>query len=120
MDTAVAAGKGVSRIVGTGVKTPMNFCLGAARGFRNAPRLYNDDTVRPAEKVTDFASGLKVAGKEFGYGIFDGISGLVTQPLRGAEKEGAVGLIKGFGKGLGGFFFKNSAGELSLHLSSEG
>ncbi|EOO00695.1 putative glycosyltransferase family 28 domain-containing protein [Phaeoacremonium minimum UCRPA7] len=114
MDTAIAAGKGVSRIVGTGVKTPMNFCLGAARGFRNAPRLYNDDTVRPTEKVTDFASGLRVAGKEFGYGIFDGISGLVTQPIRGAEKEGPVGFVKGFGKGLGGFFFKNSAAIWSI------
>ncbi|KAK3693580.1 hypothetical protein B0T22DRAFT_421016 [Podospora appendiculata] len=109
LEAAIDAGKGVTRIVDTGVKMPMNFCLGLARGFRNAPKLYSDDTVRPTEKVTDFASGLRVASKEFGYGLFDGISGLVTQPLRGAEKEGGIGLLKGFGKGIGGLILKPSA-----------
>lgn len=111
VDAAVAAGTSVSRIVTTGVKTPMNVCLGLARGFRNAPRLYNDETVRPTEKVTDFASGIRIAAKEFGYGMFDGIGGLVTQPLKGAEKEGGMGLIKGFGKGIGGLILKPASGE---------
>ncbi|EFQ25397.1 glycosyltransferase family 28 domain-containing protein [Colletotrichum graminicola M1.001] len=114
VDAAVAAGTSVSRIVTTGVKTPMNVCLGLARGFRNAPRLYNDDTVRPPEKVTDFSSGVKVAAKEFGYGMFDGIGGLVTQPLKGAEKEGVPGLIKGFGKGIGGLIFKPASAVWSV------
>ncbi|KAF4121720.1 UDP:flavonoid glycosyltransferase YjiC, YdhE family [Geosmithia morbida] len=110
MDTAIGAGRSVGRIVTTGVKTPMNFCLGLAKGFRNIPRLYNDDTVRQPEKVTDFGSGIKVATKEFGFGLYDGISGLVTQPMRAAEKEGASGLIKGFGKGIGGLITKPAAG----------
>lgn len=110
VETAVDAGRNVGRVVTTGVKSPMNFCLGLAKGFRNVPRLYNDDTVRPTEKVTDFSSGIKVAGKELGLGFFDGISGLVTQPIRGAEKEGASGLIKGFGKGIGGLIAKPAAG----------
>ena len=108
----MGAGNSIGNIVTTGVKTPMNFCLGLARGLRNAPKLYNDDTVRPAEKVTDLTSGIKVAGKEFGLGLFDGITGLVTQPLRGAEKEGAAGLVKGFAKGIGGIIFKPAAGKL--------
>ncbi|KAL5314993.1 hypothetical protein ACEPPN_017643 [Leptodophora sp. 'Broadleaf-Isolate-01'] len=109
IDNATRAGKGISRIVGAGLKSPMDFTLGIARGFHNAPKLYGDDTVRPQEKVTDFQSGLKAAGKEFGYGMFDGITGLVTQPLRGAEKEGAAGLIKGIGKGIGGLILKPGA-----------
>ena len=109
--SAMEAGRGISNIVTTGAKTPMNFCLGLARGFRNAPKLYNDDTVRPQEKVTGLASGLKVAGKEFGFGLFDGITGLITQPMRGAEKEGGVGLIKGIGKGIGGLVLKPSSGK---------
>ncbi|OTB17502.1 glycosyltransferase family 1 protein [Daldinia sp. EC12] len=113
-ERAIRAGKSVNNIVATGIKSPMNFCLGAARGFRNAPTLYNDDTVRPAEKVTSFASGLKVAGKEFGFGIFDGITGLVTQPIRGAEKDGGIGLVKGFGKGIGGFLLKPAAALWSI------
>ncbi|KAJ8104937.1 hypothetical protein ONZ43_g7624 [Nemania bipapillata] len=88
--------------------------MGLARGFRNAPNLYNDDTVRPTEKVTSFSSGLKVAGKEFGFGLYDGITGLVTQPLKGAEKEGGAGLLKGFGKGIGGLILKPAAAVWSL------
>ncbi|KAB5578470.1 glycosyltransferase family 28 domain-containing protein [Coniochaeta sp. 2T2.1] len=114
LETAIGAGKGVQRIVETGMRTPLNFTMGLARGFRNAPRLYNDDTVRREERVTDFASGLKIAGKEFGLGMFDGISGLVTQPLRGAQKEGAAGLAKGFGKGIGGLVLKGGAAVWSL------
>lgn len=115
LDAALGAsletGKGVTRVVETGVKTPMNFCMGLAKGFRNAPRLYNDDTVRKQEKVTGLASGVVLAGKEFGFGLFDGITGLVTQPYKGAEKEGVQGLIKGFGKGIGGLMLKPAAGE---------
>ncbi|TEY85704.1 hypothetical protein BOTCAL_0013g00120 [Botryotinia calthae] len=109
IENAVGAGKGISRIVGAGLKSPMDFTLGLARGFHNAPKLYGDDTVRPQEKVTDFQSGLKAAGREFGYGMFDGITCLVTQPLRGAEKEGAAGLIKGIGKGIAGVVLKPGA-----------
>jgi len=118
LENASRAGKGIQRIVAAGMKSPMDFTLGIARGFHNAPKLYGDDTVRPHEKVTDFQSGLKAAGKEFGYGLYDGITGLVTQPLRGAEKEGAAGLVKGIGKGIGGLILKPGAGKSNLLLLS--
>lgn len=110
LDAAIGASQNIERIVTTGVKSPMNFCLGLARGFRNVPRLYNDDTIRPVDKVTDLATGMKVAGKELGYGFYDGITGLVTQPIRGAEKDGAAGLVKGIGKGVAGLIVKPGAG----------
>lgn len=87
----------------------MDFSLGLAKGFHNAPKLYGDETVRKQEKITNFSSGLKAAGREFGYGLYDGISGLVTQPILGAKKEGAAGFVKGFGKGIGGVVFKPGA-----------
>ncbi|KAI1198521.1 hypothetical protein F5X97DRAFT_299379 [Nemania serpens] len=114
LERVLDTGKSINNIITTGVKSPMNFCMGLARGFRNAPNLYNDDTIRPTEKVTSFSSGLKVAGKEFGFGLFDGITGLVTQPLKGAEKEGSAGLLKGFGKGIGGLILKPAAAVWSL------
>ena len=43
-------------------------------------------------------------------GLYDGITGLVTQPVKGAQKEGVVGALKGFGKGIGGIVLKPSAG----------
>ena len=102
VESVVGAGKGVSRIVGEGLKSPMDFTMGLAKGFHNAPKLYGDDTVRQSEKVTDFKSGIRAAGRELTYGFYDGISGLATQPMRGAQKEGPAGFFKGFAKGIGG------------------
>ena len=63
LESAVGAGKGVSRMIGVGLKSPMDFTLGIARGFHNAPRLYGDESVRESEKITGLQSGLKAAGK---------------------------------------------------------
>ena len=71
--------------------------------------MYGDDTVRPQKKITNLQSGLAVAGKEFGFGIYDGVAGLFTQPVKGAIKEGPIGFAKGLGKGLGGFVLKPGA-----------
>lgn len=108
-ETATDTSQGVSRIIGAGLKSPMDFTLGLAKGFHNAPKLYGDDTVRKGEKVTDLKSGLRAATKEFGFGMYDGISGLVTQPMKGAQKEGAAGFFKGIGKGIGGVVLKPGA-----------
>lgn len=35
----------------------------------------------------------------------------MTQPLEGVKKDGVVGLVKGFGKGIGGVVLKPGAGE---------
>jgi hypothetical protein len=56
-------------------------------------------------------SGFKSAGKELGLQMFDAVTGLVTQPYHGAKEEGALGLLKGAGKGLGGLLIKPEAGE---------
>lgn len=114
LQAAVGTGKGLGRVVGAMVKAPMDFSFNMAKGFHNAPQLYGDDTVRKSDKVTGFRSGLTIAGKEFGYGMYDGITGLVTQPVRGAGKEGGLGALKGFGKGIGGLFFKPGAALFAL------
>ena len=62
-EAAIGTGKGVGRIVGAGLKSPMDFTLGLAKGFHNAPRLYGDESVRPVEKITGLQSGLKAASK---------------------------------------------------------
>ena len=109
LDTAMGTGKGINRILGAGFKSPMDFSMALAKGFHNAPKLYGDETVRKSDQVTDFRSGLKAATKEFGFGMYDGITGLVTQPMKGAQKEGAAGFVKGIGKGIGGIMLKPGA-----------
>lgn len=61
-ETALDTGKGLARIVGAGFRSPMDFSLNIAQGFNNVPKLYGAD-VRPADKVTDFQSGIKAAAK---------------------------------------------------------
>ena len=108
-ESALGGAKAVGRIVSAGMKSPMDFTNALAKGFHNAPKLYGDTTVRKSEKITDLQSGIKAAGKEFGYGFFDGITGLVTQPVRGAQKEGFAGFVKGAAMGIGGLILKPGA-----------
>lgn len=113
-DTIIKAGKTATKIIDMSWRVPMEFTIGVAKGLHNAPLLYGDDSVREMQPVTGIKSGLKAAGQGFGYGIYDGISGLVTQPLAGAKKGGVVGAIKGFGKGIGGVVIKSAAGGWAL------
>ncbi|KAF7516129.1 hypothetical protein PCG10_002467 [Penicillium crustosum] len=105
----VHVSKGAGRFARAVVQGPVDISVNWTRGFHNMPRLWGDDTVRPQEKVSDFKSGVKAVGREFGYGWYDGVTGLVTQPWRGARKGGASGFAKGIGKGLGGFIAKPGA-----------
>lgn len=45
---------------------------------------------------------LSNTSQEFGLGFYEGLSGLVMDPYRGAKKEGGAGFVKGIGKGIAG------------------
>lgn len=87
----------------------MDLSLAVAQGFHNAPRLYGDTTVRPPPRVSGIQSGLRAAGSEFVFGVYDGVTGLFLQPYHGAQKNGALGFVQGIGKGFGGFVLKDLA-----------
>lgn len=112
--TGAHMSKGVGKLARTLVQAPMDMSVSFTKGFHNMPKMWGDDTVRPQEKITDFKSGMRALGKEFGYGWYDGLTGLVTQPMKGAKKEGAAGFAKGVGKGIGGFITKLGAAHLSI------
>ncbi|KAI0106144.1 glycosyltransferase family 1 protein [Hypoxylon sp. NC0597] len=88
---------------------PVDLAMALAQGFHNAPRLYGDETVRRPIRVTGIQSGLKAAGYEFVYGIYDGFTGLVRLPIRGAKEDGIKGALAGIGMGLTGFVLKDIA-----------
>jgi sterol 3beta-glucosyltransferase len=52
----------------------------------NIPRLIGSST-RQRGKVDDFQSGVREGAKGVFYGYWDGIMGLVTEPIEGAQKE---------------------------------
>jgi UDP:flavonoid glycosyltransferase YjiC (YdhE family) len=119
------------------ITMPNDLHLAIAQGFHNAPRLWGDATVRKPTRITGIKSGLVAARREFVYGVYDGFTGVVTQPIGGwrdaaahralpavAEGESpdgkqqppppSAGLVRklgGFGtgvaKGLGGLVVKN-------------
>ncbi|KAF9731200.1 hypothetical protein PMIN04_001639 [Paraphaeosphaeria minitans] len=112
-DSIVGTGKGVGRIVGAGFKSPLDFSMNVAQGFHNVPKLYGGE-VRQVDKVTGFQSGLKVAAKQFGFGLYDGIAGIVTDPYKGAKKEGGLGFVKGVGRGIFSVPFRVMGGAWSV------
>ncbi|KAK3990665.1 hypothetical protein QBC44DRAFT_341776 [Cladorrhinum sp. PSN332] len=108
-EVAHQVGHGALKSAAAIAKAPVDLSLALAQGFHNAPRLYGDDTVRRPTRVTGIKSGLKAAGHEFVFGIYDGWTGVVRLPYRGAKEGGVRGFVTGVGMGLTGFVLKDIA-----------
>lgn len=109
-----ASAKSIGMIAPTYVKgTLVDVPLAITEGMRSIPRHFGTE-VRDHGPVTDAKSGAVVAGKTFAWGLVDGLSDMVMEPVRGAAKEGAVGAFKGLGKGAASLVAKNGAGMFGL------
>ena len=71
-------------------------------GFDALPAMMGSQ-VRERGHVEDFGTGVTEGGKGLFYGWWDGITGLVTEPIAGGKKEGALGVIKGMGRSCTSF-----------------
>ena len=78
--TSVHTSKGLGRIVQAAVQAPVEISVGITKRIHNLPKLWEDDTVRSQEQISDSKAGAIVAGKEFGFGWYDGVTGLFAQP----------------------------------------
>ena len=97
------------------IKMPVEVLYAMALGFRNAPRLYGDSTVRPPPDTIDgFRSGVRAAGSEFVLGFYDGVTGLVRIPYEDVKEEGKLAFATGFGKGVGGLVLKPISGMIGV------
>ncbi|OQO05582.1 hypothetical protein B0A48_09352 [Cryoendolithus antarcticus] len=112
--TSAHAGKSLGRFTKALVQSHMDVAMGLTKGSNNVARLCGDDTVCPNYQAHDFSSGATTVGKGFGLGLYDGITGLVTQPLKGAQQAGVGGFFKGMGKGVGGMLTKPTAGAVGV------
>lgn len=65
------------------------------KAFQNRRRISRARN-RPKHALTGVAQG----ANSLASGVFSGVTGVVTQPLLGAESEGVSGFFKGVGKGL--------------------
>uniref|UniRef100_A0A7N6BFF1 Vacuolar protein sorting 13 homolog A n=1 Tax=Anabas testudineus TaxID=64144 RepID=A0A7N6BFF1_ANATE len=62
--------------------------------------------------------GLSRGGKGLVSGFVSGITGIVTKPIKGAQKEGAAGFFKGVGKGLVGAVARPTGGIIDMASST--
>lgn len=107
--------KGIGHSAKAVLDMPLQMWVALTLGFRNAPRLYGDSTVRPPPPtVTGLRSGLKVAGDELVLGFYDGFSGLVRIPIADVKDGGWVALPKGLAKSVGGLVLKPISGVLGV------
>ncbi|KAI4736947.1 UDP-Glycosyltransferase/glycogen phosphorylase [Aureobasidium sp. EXF-12298] len=106
----VRIAKGFGRIFQAAARAPMKFTVAMAEGAHNAPRLWGDRSVRKPVKVTGIMSGISAGCQELLLGTYDGITGLVTLPVRGAKEQGMIGFAKGIGQGIVGMPVKFWAG----------
>ncbi|KAH7232379.1 uncharacterized protein BKA55DRAFT_523577 [Fusarium redolens] len=105
--------KEVERVATAILMAPVDLAMALGQGFHNAPRLYGDDTVRRPLRVTGYHSGLRAAGHEFVFGVYDGFTGVIRLPVRGAKDNGMFGFMKGTGRGLMGLVLKNLSAVMS-------
>ncbi|OLN97672.1 Sterol 3-beta-glucosyltransferase UGT80A2-like protein 2 [Colletotrichum chlorophyti] len=87
--------------------------LAFTEGMRVMPGHFGTK-VRDHGPVTDAKSGAVVAGKTLAWGLADGLSDLVMEPVRGGIKEGVVGVVKGVGKGAISAVTKTGTGMVGL------
>ncbi|XP_004383340.1 intermembrane lipid transfer protein VPS13A isoform X1 [Trichechus manatus latirostris] len=62
--------------------------------------------------------GITRGGKGLVSGFVSGITGIVTKPIKGAQKEGAAGFFKGVGKGLVGAVARPTGGIIDMASST--
>ena len=107
--------KGIGHSAKAILAMPLEMYVALTLGFRNAPRLYGDNTVRPpVDTISGFRSGFKAAGDELVLGFYDGVTGLVRIPVADVKEGGMLALPKGVAKSLGGLVLKPVSGMLGV------
>ncbi|KAH0628250.1 hypothetical protein JD844_009145 [Phrynosoma platyrhinos] len=70
------------------------------------------------KQPSGFKEGITRGGKGLVSGFVSGITGIITKPIRGAQKEGAAGFFKGVGKGLVGAVARPTGGIIDMASST--
>jgi hypothetical protein len=113
---AKASAKSVGMLAPTAAKGMLvDIPLAITEGLRAVPQHLGTRTRDHGRvRVTNAKSGAVVAGKTFAWGFVDGLGDLVMEPVRGASSEGALGAVKGVGKGAVSLVAKSGAGMFGL------
>jgi vacuolar protein sorting-associated protein 13A/C len=66
--------------------------------------------IRARNKPQHIGEGFTHGARDLGLGVIHGITGIIAQPIKGAQQEGGIGFVKGIGKGVTGAFLKPVVG----------
>lgn len=69
---------------------------------------------RSAVQAKHAGEGIMYGFRDFGIGLYKGVTGVVLEPIKGAQKEGALGLLKGVGRGMAGVVLKPVVGAVDI------
>ncbi|EGG19552.1 hypothetical protein DFA_00130 [Cavenderia fasciculata] len=112
-------GRGLSGVALKPVRGAAGLVGKVAEGVRNTPEAIftpshqHVDVIKEKE-ATHFLDGLYQGTLGLGKGIFEGVTGVVVEPIRGAQEKGGVGFIQGVGKGLLGVVCKPISGAMDF------
>jgi hypothetical protein len=70
--------------------------------------------IKKQRKAKHVGEGLLFGFRDLLQGTFEGVTGIVTQPVKGAIEGGVEGFFKGVGKGLVGVVAKPTVGAIDL------
>lgn len=71
-----------------------------------------------SRQPSGLASGLAHSGRSLVMGVYDGITGVVRKPIEGAQRDGAVGFLKGVGVGVAGLIARPASGAIDFASGS--
>eukprot|EP00040_Diaphanoeca_grandis_P027004 m.152485 g.152485 ORF g.152485 m.152485 type:complete len:4348 (+) comp30808_c0_seq3:154-13197(+) len=84
----------------TGLATNTTALVGSTVSALSFDKEYEQRRLNDMKNTKNFLDGAGTGVKRFGRGIFEGLTGVVTAPIREAKKGGALGAVKGVGMGL--------------------
>lgn len=128
-DIGESSNKSLARMVGASAMSIPHFAgvtvkgflvdvpVAFTEGFRNTPKLYGEKVPDHAP-VTDWKSGIKVAATTFVHQMAEGVTDILVQPVKGAAKDGVIGLGVGLGKGSLQALTKPAAGKSCIFFPS--
>jgi len=89
--------------------------LGSGVAMLSMDEEYQEKRLQKKHKqASNVVTGVGAGLFELGVGILDGITGIVTEPIKGAVEEGGSGFVKGLGRGLLGVVVKPAVGVFDL------
>ncbi|KYQ91390.1 hypothetical protein DLAC_08349 [Tieghemostelium lacteum] len=116
-------GVGLGGAVINPIKGTAGFLTKTSEGLRNTPNaIFSDkndpnnlDTFHQREKEADnILEGIFQGTLSLSKNIFDGVTGVVMDPINGAQQQGAKGFFKGLGSGLMGVVVKPVSGAIDF------